>query len=332
MRKHLLYIFTGFLLGVLVYSYVRFSHLQKFYELLLSGILGILIAYGAHWSNVLLDRLIPWRKQPGLRLLIGIISLALVGCTMVFSALWVYHMSVENLQLFSEDPEDMALKIIILLLCISLLYNIIYFALYSYDHYAQGQVLELQLERKQTQLQLAALKSQLSPHFLFNSMNTLSSLFAKDVDKAETFIRALAQSYQYTLNKYEDLMVPVAEELKFVQAYCFLMRTRFGEHLSLEIDLDKDTMNSKVPPLTLQMLVENAVKHNVMNSSQPLKVRLSSDGSLLSVSNNKTSKRPKMESLKIGLKNIAARYDLLVNKKIEIEDSERFTVRLPLIP
>ena len=197
--------------------------------------------------------------------------------------------------------------------------------------YVQGQVSELKLERKQTQLQLSALRSQLSPHFLFNSMNTLSSLFPKDVKRAETFIRALAESYQYTLNKYQEPLVTLSEELEFVKAYCFLMRTRFGDHLTLEIKLSPEIIQTKVPPMTLQMLVENAVKHNVMSASQPLHVEMKTVDKWLYVINNKTVKRPKMESLKIGLKNIASRYELLAHKSIEVSDKQDFTVRLPLL-
>ncbi len=330
-RKHLGLVSGGFLLGILVYSFIRFSELQKPFEMLLCGGLGIAVAYSFNQSNTILNRLLPWRKQPGLRLLAGLLTQLALSNFLVLGALWGYHMLIDNLLLFKDDPEDISIKINILLFCVVLLFNIIYFAFYSYNSYAKGQVAELKLERKQTQLQLDALKSQLSPHFLFNSMNTLSSLFPKDVEKAETFIRALANSYQYTLDTYEAPLVSVAKELEFVNAYCFLMRTRFGDHLTLKVDIDPQDQQSKVPPMTLQMLVENAVKHNVMSAAQPLNIVIGVDGKQLYVNNNKTSKRPKMESLKIGLINIAMRYELLAQKPVEVLDKEDFTVRLPIV-
>ncbi|RKN81140.1 sensor histidine kinase [Ulvibacterium marinum] len=331
-RIHLILIFTGFLLGILVYGFVNFSGFQSTSEFVLSGLLGILLSYAAHFSNPLISRLIPWKRQPGLRLLSGILIHAVIGQVLVFGILWIYDQWLGASSLFISDTKDILLKIGILLFCTALIYNIIYFAFHSYYEYSKGQVMEAQLKRKQIQLQLTALKSQLSPHFLFNSINTLSSLFQKDTQKAELFIRSLAGSYEYVLHKYESPLVSVAEELSFVQAYYFLMKTRFGEQFRLDIQFPDYVLQSKIPPLTLQMLVENAVKHNVMGPAQPLEVKMSIMDERIKVSNIKTGKHKKIDSLKIGLRNIASRYELLANKSIEIIDDRSFTVTLPLIP
>lgn len=324
-------IFIGFLLGSLGYGFINFSGFQNNWELLLSGLLGIALAYTAYFSGPLLNTFVPWKKQPGLRLLIGITTHLVLGILLVFGTLWIHERLFVTPVLFMEDANDVLVKIGVLLFCTALVYNIIYFAIYSYHHYSKGQLLQLQLKRKQAQLQLNALKSQLSPHFLFNSMNTLSSLFQKDTGKAETFIRSLGNSYQYVLNKYDDPLVTVEDELQFVKSYCFLIRTRFGEHLTLDVGLSEEVLQSKIPPLTLQMLVENAVKHNVMGPSIPLQVKISADTQKLSISNNKTIERQKTPSLKIGLQNIASRYELLAQKSIEVIDNDHFTVHLPLI-
>lgn len=330
-RKHLILVFMGFLLGLTSYGFINFNGFQNTWEPLLSGLLGIALAYVTHYSSPSINTFVPWKKQPGLRLLIGIATHLVFGALLVYGTLWAHERLFATSVLFLEDVNDVLLKIGILLFCAALIYSIIYFAIYSYHHYSKGQVLQLQLKRKQAQLQLNALKSQLSPHFLFNSMNTLSSLFQKDTGQAETFIRSLGNSYQYVLNKYDDPLVTVKDELAFVKSYCFLIRTRFGEHLTLDVGLSEEVLQSKVPPLTLQMLVENAVKHNVMGPSMPLHVKISADSRKLSVSNNKTAERPKMTSLKIGLQNIASRYELLAQKSIEVIDNEHFTVHLPLI-
>ncbi|MGB5818382.1 MAG: histidine kinase [Saonia sp.] len=332
MKKHLSLVFVGFLLGIGVYGFINFSGFQNSRELLLSGLLGIFVSYTAHFSNPPINILIPWKKQPGLRLLTGILIHVGVGWLLVFGLLWVYGQLLGLASLFVAETNDIIVKIGILLFCIALIYNIIYFAFYSYYEYSKGQLMQVQLKRKQRQLQLNALKSQLSPHFLFNSMNTLSSLFQKDTRRAESFIRSLASSYEYVLNKYESPLVTVAEELSFVEAYCFLIKTRFGEHLTLNVEFPPPVLASKIPPLTLQMLVENAVKHNVMGPSQPLEVKMTADVEKMSVWNNKTGKRAKINSLHIGLRNIASRYELLSGTSIEVMDDRNFTVVLPLIP
>lgn len=331
-KKHFSLVFIGFLLGIAFYGYINFSGFQNNTELFFSGLLGIFVAYLVHFSNLPLNKYLPWKKQPGFRLLVGIFIHLIIGLLVVNGILWAYANLLGLNPLFSEDPNDVLIKIGILLFCLALVYNIIYFAFYSYYEYSKGQVLEIKLKRKQTELQLNALKSQLSPHFLFNSMNALSSLFQKDVEKAESFIRSLASSYQYVLDKYESPLVRLEEELSFVDAYCFLIKTRFGDYLHMEVDFPPAVLQSKIPPLTLQMLVENAVKHNVMEPSKPLYVRMDLNGTDIRVSNNKTAERSKLESLKIGLKNIASRYELLTDKSIQVIDDKDFTVRLPLIP
>lgn len=331
-RKHFILVLVGFLFGILVYGFINFDGFQYNGELLLSGLLGIVLSYCLHSSNGLIDRFFPWKRQPGFRLLFGILIQMGMALIVVFGFLWGYRMLLGTSALFFEtDDNDIKAKIGILLFCSALIYNVVYFAYYSYSMYSKGQVMEVQLKRKQTELQLNALKSQLSPHFLFNSMNTLSSLFQKDTEKAETFIRSLAGSYEYVLNTYEVPLVTIAEELKFVRAYCFLMRTRFGEYLHLDVQLPDASLQGKVPPMTLQMLVENAVKHNVMGPSLPLKIQIKPLRDGISVSNNKTRLRPKIESMKIGLQNIAARYELLANKPILVRDATDFSVEIPIL-
>ncbi len=330
-KKHFAIVIMGFLIGTLVYGYINFSGFQNIEELVSSGLLGVLTCYALHFSNRFIDRPLPWKKQPGLRLLAGIAVHLAIATSLVLGILWAYMKFVDTPSIFLEDADDNFVKIAILLFCAILIYNILYFAFVSYYEYSKGQVMEVKLKRKQAQLQLNALKSQLSPHFLFNSMNTLSSLFQKDTERAESFIRSLAGSYEYVLNNYESPLVTISEELGFVKAYCYLVRTRFGDHLNLDVNFPSEVLKSKVPPLTLQMLVENAVKHNVMEASQHLKIQMSVEDDKICVKNNKTMKRSKLQSLKIGLKNIASRYELLSDRSIEIIDDTDFTVILPLL-
>ena len=330
-KKQLTIIFTGFLLGLLAYLFIVYTEDRDNIALILSGALGVIIAYLATLLSKWLNKLIPWKTHTGLRLLTGTFSVAIIAILIWLLGIYGFGFLKNGNDHFWDNYGESLLKLIILLFTISLIYNIIYFAIYSYYQYAKGQLQSIQLERKQTALQLEALKSRLSPHFLFNSINTVSSLLFKDLTKAELFIRKLAYSYQYTLNNYENRLVTVEEELTFVNSYVFLVKTRFGNHLSFDVELSEDVLKTKIPPLTLQILVENAVKHNQMSESQKLNIKISTVKDQINVSNNKTSSPNRIESFKIGLNNITSRYRLLVNKKIEIIDSDQFTVRLPYI-
>jgi len=320
MGRNLGLVTLGFIVGILFYSFHNFSGKPSAWELILNGILGIAISYVFHFCNLFLNKAIRWKQQPGLRLLFGIVTHLIFGLGIVLLGLKGYETLYSSYDFFSDEGSKVLLKIGILLFCTVLIYNIIYMVFYSYRQYT-----------KQTELQLRALKSQLSPHFLFNSLNTVSSLFQKDIKKAEVFIRSLAKSYQYTLKTYKDVLVTVEEELAFVNSYCFLVKTRFGNHLALDLELTDTELKSKIPPLTLQMLVENAVKHNIIDDSNQLNVQIKPNNGFLEINNNKTSKRPETKSLKIGLKNIISRYGLLTGKPVKIVDDENFTVKLPLI-
>ncbi|WP_350285865.1 histidine kinase [uncultured Croceitalea sp.] len=330
MKKHLGLLLIGFLLGILIYGFINFNLLQSTNEMYLSGLLGVFILYLSVYTNTLLNRLIPFKKLPGLRILIGIFWNALLGFLVSYLA-YIIYMKIIGLQVKVAVEFELLAKLAILLCCAALLYNVIYFALYAYHDYAKGQLLQLQLDRKQAELQLNTLKSQLSPHFLFNSINSMAALFQKDIGKAEIFIRSLAKSYQYTLEKHTSSLVSVEEELAFANAYLFLTKTRFGETVHVKMDLDDSIMKLKIPPLTLQLLIENAIKHNSFDIDHPLHVRLTNTGNALTVENNKTTKKSRLASTKIGLKNIKSRYELLTHRKVEVIDAESFIVNVPLL-
>ncbi|MDT0607580.1 sensor histidine kinase [Croceitalea rosinachiae] len=331
MRKHLSLLLIGYLLGILIYSFVNFNALQSSKEFYLSGLLGVLILYFVVFSNSFLNQFIPFKRVPGLRILAGIIWNWILGHVLFLVFFFIYNRLHDYL--FSQQEKmDIFIKMGILLFCTAILYNIVYFALYSYDNYARGQVMELRLERKQAELQLMMLKSQLSPHFLFNNMNSLASLFQKDIEKAETFIRALGNSYQFTLNNYKSNLVTLNQELSLVNSYLFLIKTRFDNGVTINLQLDYHVLDSKIPPLTLQLLIENAIKHNAFDKNKPLNINITSENKRIIVSNTKTKKKEQLSSTKVGLKNIISRYELLSDRKVEILDGHYdFTVKIPLI-
>ena len=330
-RKHLSLLFIGFTLGVLVFGFVNFAQVPGIVPSILGGCLGVSVVYLAFYSNTFLNSLFSWKKWTGIRLLMGILWNSISGGILIVLGVWSYSLVMGNDAMTKAMENDTHIKLGILLFCGALIYNVFYFAFYSYNQYTYEQLQTLRMERKQAELQLAALKSQLSPHFLFNCMNSLSALFQSDSAKAETFIRAMAKSYQYTLEQYRSSLITVKEELEFVRSYGFLLKTRFGEGFQLEVQLDPEKMEHKIPPLTLQILVENALKHNSVSSANPITVSIASNGKVLQVSNNKIPKKEYRASTGIGLKNIAARYAILSKTQIQIADTNKFTVTLPLL-
>lgn len=174
------------------------------------------------------------------------------------------------------------------------------------------------------------LKNQLDPHFLFNSLNTLQSLIGLDRDKSESYIQELSVVLRYTLQNKEE--VTLEEEMKCVQAYCSMMQIRYGDNLSFDFDINPKYLEYKVLPLSIQGLVENAIKHNTISSRQPLTIKIHNDlGNKLCVSNAIQPKVTKEEGNGIGLANLAERYRLKWNENVEIyNDGKQFSLILPL--
>ena len=329
-KKHLALIGLGYLLGILMYGFVNFNMLHSTIELYLSGCLGVLTLYLVIGSNAPLNKILLFKKALGPRLFLGILWAFFIGFLVALTGAYSYTKWAD----LSWNPftdYNFTMKLGIVLFCAALLYNLIYFALYSYNEYARGQILELQLQRKQAELQLRILKSQLSPHFLFNCLNLLSMLFNKDVRTAETFIRSMAKSYDYILEHCKTPLVSVKKELEFVNAYLFLIKTRFGKAVVTKVDVGAEAQKRQVPPLTLQLLLENAIKHNSFDANHPISIKIYDHGNALVVTNTKNLKKNPSVSTKIGLDNIDHRYKFLTHKKVKVVNEAMFTVTIPLL-
>ncbi|WP_128545239.1 sensor histidine kinase [Larkinella soli] len=190
-----------------------------------------------------------------------------------------------------------------------------------------------QLKKANLVSQLDSLKNQVKPHFLFNSLNTLTALVEKDQAQAVRFIAELSKVYRYLLQSNENALISLGGELQFTQAYFFLLQTRFGQGISLTVEGAEPYEHYLIPPLTLQMLVENAVKHNQVSISKPLCVGIGVEGGRwLSVTNNVQQKRVSIPTTGTGLANIAAKYRLLNQPEVQVmAEPSRFTVKVPLI-
>ena len=187
------------------------------------------------------------------------------------------------------------------------------------------------LKKEKIESQFLALKAQINPHFLFNSFNTLITIIEENPDIAVEYVENLADFYRSILQYREQETISIQEEINLVESYCFLLEKRYGKNFNLNIQINGS--QSSIPPLTLQMLVENAVKHNIISKSKPLTVDISIDSNeYLTVKNNKQKKLTAVSSTHFGLQSIINRYQLLSDKKVQIEDSStHFKVSVPLI-
>lgn len=189
-----------------------------------------------------------------------------------------------------------------------------------------------QLRRDFAQVRLQALKSQVNPHFLFNSLSVLSTLVQVDAGLSEQFIQRLAKAYRYILEQKEAELVSLRDELDFLEAYFFLLQIRFDQKIKLVKNIAEEHRERQLPPLTLQLLVENAVKHNKMSVQEPLVIRVWTDSDGLAVENNVQQRDQAESSTGVGLENICKRYAMLTEKKPVITTGEsRFRVQIPLL-
>lgn len=190
-----------------------------------------------------------------------------------------------------------------------------------------------QLKKENLQSQLDSLKAQINPHFLFNSLSTLSSLVNEDPKRAEWFIDELASVYRYLLQTNEQSLTTLEQEVQFCVAYFNLLKTRFGQGIELELTIDEQHYTFLLPPLTLQLLIENAVKHNVISPTHPLIIRIYTDEvNNLYVLNTLHKKQHVVPSNQTGLNNIAQKFRLLNQPEVVVRQTpECFQVMIPLI-
>jgi two-component system LytT family sensor kinase len=189
-------------------------------------------------------------------------------------------------------------------------------------------------KRISTQAQLQSLKNQINPHFLFNNLSVLSALIPKDVNASLEFVKQFSKVYRYVLNSNDKELMELKDELFFINSYAYLLKTRFGNGLEIKFNINQQNLSAYILPISLQMLVENAIKHNIISKNKPLIVEIESlDEHFITVKNNIEPKIiDPLESTKIGLSNIIKRYAFLGKNNVEIiNDTKSFTVKLPLI-
>lgn len=199
----------------------------------------------------------------------------------------------------------------------------------------EKQALEVALLKEKEialQSQLNSLKLQINPHFMFNNFNNLMALIEEDTQQAETFLSNLSKVYRYIIANIDRDLIPIADEIKFLHSYLYLMKVRHGIGVVIRISTDVKESGGFLPPAVLQLLVENAIKHNSFSAEHPLVINITLDDGCITVSNIKSPLLSEIKSTRLGLKNIVERYALLCDKKVDISNSDNiYSVSLPII-
>jgi hypothetical protein len=270
-----------------------------------------------------LDERVLWTQRPVLRLVVGVIAVFVYS----FGAAYLLSKIFEALFGFDVGGSwDLSFTVII-----SFIITLFMTSRSFLFNWRQSAIDAEKLQKESIAAKYESLKNQVNPHFLFNSFNALSNLVHEDPDKAVKFIKQLSDVYRYVLDTREREVVTLDEELKFLESYIYLQKIRFAEKLNIDISLTD--RGQVIAPLALQILIENAIKHNVVSADDPLFIRLYSDGDYIAVENNLQKKSlPGGSSAGVGLENICRRYEFLSEKKVEImEDEHRFVVKLPAL-
>jgi len=210
--------------------------------------------------------------------------------------------------------------------------NTVFFAAYFLDRWKDSLVRAERLEKEKALVQFDNLKNQLNPHFLFNALTSLQTLIADDPQLATRFLQHMSKVYRYVLEYKDRNLVAVATEYEFIQNYVFLAKTRFDKALNIRFQLSPEAMDKEIVPVTLQILLENAMKHNVITEDQPLTIDVIATSHQLSVINNLQPRKLVESSNKQGLENLKSLYAFLSTRLVEVEaTSAHFTVKIPLL-
>ena len=310
-----------------IITYKRYS----FFELIAANVFFILTSFliwmGCNWIHIKLRPLYKPISNPFQKIAaVSLVSALYSACTGGLSSMLWMTLSREY---FSWGG---VLKFLAACIAAVIIFTLIYEILFlSKEREIDTKIVD-QLDKERSQAELQALTNEMDPHFIFNSLNTLNHLILNEPQQAHFFNNRLAQVYKYfLLNKIRET-IPLKEELEFIESYFYLLQIRHDNKLLLENDLTEKSNQVMIPPCSLQILVENAIKHNEFTATNPLKIRIGMNGEYIKVSNNIKPKSYAVHSTGIGLKNLRARYKILFHKDIIIETTrENFIVKLPLI-
>ena len=283
--------------------------------------------YGNAFISHLIDNVYSWLKAPGKRFLLGIIGASVYSALAMLTLIWFFRF-VMNIDITGNSP-----KIIYFTIIISIL---VLMVMLGKEFLFSWRALALQEEKMKNEVlasKFESLKSQVNPHFMFNSLNTLTSLIYQNQDLAAKYVGQLSKVYRSVLSSGKNEIVTIGEELKILKSYIFLQSIRFEDRLKVDINISEDIQKKYIPPMVLQMLIENCIKHNEITEENPLIIDVFSEGEMLCVKNKIATKQILPgDNSSIGLANIEARYAILSDIPVEvINNGKQFIVKIPIL-
>jgi sensor histidine kinase YesM len=307
----------------------NFNHWQVKLSFLYTIMIAFFIWQGNRYLHFSLRTYFDWINKPLQK--IGVLILTIIFYTVPASVLLL----VGWYKIFSSDPvnwrviTESTLIILVAVIFITHVYETVFLVKESENEMIKNE----QLERAKAEAELEALKNQIDPHFIFNSLNTLSHLIEEKPLKAKQFNDNLADVYRYILQNKARSLVLLREEVAFLQSYFSLLQIRFEKAVGLQIMIENSLMDQYlIPPISLQLLLENAIKHNEFSEAAPLIVAVTMKGEDLIIHNNMKTKVLRKTSSKIGLQNLQERYKLTTSRQIIINEGEKdFIVTLPVL-
>lgn len=303
--------------------------------ILISLLYTVVLGGGNGFLNRFLNKRFPWSEETTKRAVISIISILIANIVLVYLCNYINFVLIQKAstteEFFSGKYNLANWFTINIALLISAFLHAKGF-MEELKKTSKKEVVEQKLIAKSANAQFESLKNQLDPHFLFNSLNVLSSLIDENPHQAQKFTASMSKIYRYVLEQKDKELVTVEDEMEFAKTYCDLLKTRFEDSVDFVFEVNKEDYRKYVVPLSLQLLLENCIKHNFATSSKPLVIRIFSEGDILCIENNLQVREQIKESSGIGLANIVQRYSLLTKRNVFIEKSEDyFKVKLPML-
>lgn len=303
-------------------------------NILVCGFYTFTIALGNVLVNDYLSTKFSWVDETKKRTILGIIATVLVNVILVLFCNYVNFIIIQKQEFTGFFTGNMGFSNwfgINFALLISAIFHAKGF-IEEWKKSTKKEVVEQKLIAKSANAQFESLKNQLDPHFLFNSLNVLSSLIDENPNQAQHFTASMSKIYRYVLEQKDKELVTVEEEIEFAKTYCNLLKTRFEDSVNFEFNVNENDKKNYVVPLSLQLLLENCIKHNFATSQKPLNISIFTNNGYLLIENNLQAREQVKESAGIGLSNIVQRYSLLTKQNVFIEKSDEFfRVKIPIL-
>ncbi|QNR23106.1 sensor histidine kinase [Croceimicrobium hydrocarbonivorans] len=313
-------------------SYWTLQGLSKIWDdMLYSFMMSLGISLSVGLNEHLLDRRFPWLEHPGKRLILEILGISLFGFSASF-LMNVLFFTLFGMIDYNNFPWETMLNNALIPLYVGYVISAIFISRGFLGRAKAEAVRAEKLQTEKYRSEVRVLRDQLNPHFLFNSLNILTNMVYEDADRSAAYIRQLSRFYRYVLEVQDEDTVELERELQFIRDYIQLQQERFGGDALQYSEKLFPNPDFQIPPLALQLLLENALKHNRCSSAEPLKIEIIQEGNSLIIRNNIQKRSVQSEHLGIGLSNLIRRYELLKADLPQINSDEaHFTVKIPLL-